>query len=118
MKISELIAKLEQQGNFKDDPEVVVGIRDDVYPITAPRQTPAGAVLDVVYTHTCPTHEPAYRYYWNGKLLDDMGRDELQAALVMMLDKQPVAKISVKGPSENKPVEGAKTPTGEVTDKK
>lgn len=111
-KSSDLIAAIEATPKFSDDPPVQV------------RLSPNGATNGVIYGeadirnigwdaeqgnivlyvhHLCPKPEFAVRYYWNGKLLDAMDRDELQAALVMMLEKQPVAKISVEGPSEDKP---------------
>lgn len=106
MKISELISKLEQQGNFKDDPSVKVrfemanGTEVDIDAIiTAPNN---GGVL-IVANHNCPTPkaaEPVDRYYWNGKLLADMSRDEIEAALLLMLVQRPLMNISVAAPVE------------------
>lgn len=107
-KSSDLIAAIEATPKFSDDPPVQV------------RLSPNGATNGVIYGeadirnigwdaeqgnivlyvhHLCPKPEFAVRYYWNGKLLDAMDRDELQAALVMMLEKQPVAKITGTAPA-------------------
>lgn len=105
MKISELITKLEQQGNFKDDPEVhirvvtVAGAENFRGLIEFVDAGAGGKVCDLVLKHNCPERNREHLYYWNGKLLDSMDRDELQAALVMMLEKQPVAKITGTAPA-------------------
>lgn len=107
-KASDLISALEATPRFSDDPPILVrlapngAINGAVYGESDIRNirwdAEQGHILIYVH-HICPKPETADHYYWNGKLLDAMDRDELQAALVMMLDKQPVAKITGTAPA-------------------
>jgi hypothetical protein len=111
MKTSEIISKLEQMGNFHDDPAVTVSYKLATGEIKTADIEHVGrlnADANLTITHQCEAVkpiEPQHFYYWNGKLLKDLSREELESTVVMLLNR---------GPERPEPKAAEKTPAVSV----
>lgn len=113
MKASEIIKAFEAVPNFADDPTVnirVITVDGEVNFTTDIDSVLPGAngTCDIVVKHNCPDPKMVKPlFYWNGKLLSDMNRDEIEAAFVMMLESK-----------QSEPTKQAEKPEEKVPEKK
>lgn len=113
MNTKEIIDQFEKAKQFPDNPPVRVVVRkaDGEKETVNIKQMAEvvdgeGGELSGIYLiaeHKCETAsvpaEPVRVYYWNGKLLKDMSPEDLQAVIILLLERQqpePTAKPAEK----------------------
>lgn len=107
MNTKELIEQLEKSPNFAENPPVQVLftgangelIKAVVTDVARYLENVKPDAMALLIDHQCPkptTPKPVDRYFWNGKLLADLSRDELEAAFVLMLPLDSKTKPETK----------------------